>query len=114
MSKRNVTEIAHIFNPNKMSKLEEKFKAILYSFFEYTHNEECAKQCAEITEQECIGIANFIRDSCWSKADAPNDVAISMGDNHWCYVDMAEGLKYIKTTEQLFQLYQKRKENEKI
>ncbi len=109
---------------NKMSKLEEKFREKIESctcqecgaIYGYNEHDkmilDSAKQCAEITEQECIGFANFIRDSCWSKADAPNDVVISMGDNHWCYVDKIEGLKYIKTTKDLFQLYQKSKENE--
>lgn len=71
-----------------MSKLEEKFKETLYSFFEYTHNEECAKQCAEITEQECIGFFE------WYTKQKP-----------FCF-------KITDTIKDAFQLYQKSKENE--
>lgn len=73
-----------------MSKLEEKFKETLYSFFEYTNNEECAKQCAEITEQECIDFNEWL------------EYQHSLGNIN----------TISKTYKELFKLYQKSKENE--
>lgn len=78
-----------------MTKLEEKFKEI-FSFVGLRENElnHIAEKCAEIAEQECIGFDEWIH---YNSKVYPDG---------WHY----KGDAY--TTKQLFQLYQKSKENE--
>jgi len=95
-----------------MNKLEEKFKKVIPIHVTQRETEEsmsikrnlaidAAKQCVEITEQECIGFAEWINIE--SYICSTNELWYQMSDG---ITD--DGI----TTQTLFQLYLKSKENE--
>jgi len=85
-----------------MNKLEEKFCDILidYKFVEFGQK-YAVDECIKITEQECIGFAEWINIE--SYICSTNELWYQMSDG---ITD--DGI----TTQTLFQLYLKSKENE--
>lgn len=82
-----------------MNKLEEKFKEATKQYYENYDVDAYYKQCAEITEQECIGFAEW------------KDKNYFFSDVDFSFILNGEKCKE-KTLPELFQLYLKSKENE--